>query len=85
MVANCEQAGQVVQNYTGETPGDVASFEDLWKFTLVNSPPFARYAQKTIAFHFEFGSDFIENARYEMQTLYSMENLEIANQAFGRC
>ncbi|MBI5951164.1 MAG: hypothetical protein HY865_05860 [Chloroflexi bacterium] len=36
MVANCEQAGQVVQNYTGETPGDVASFEDLWKFTLVN-------------------------------------------------
>jgi hypothetical protein len=36
MIANCEQAGQVVQNYTGSTPGDVASYEDLWKFTLVN-------------------------------------------------
>jgi hypothetical protein len=36
MIANCEQAGQVITNYTGETPGDVASYEDLWKFTLVN-------------------------------------------------
>jgi hypothetical protein len=36
MIANCEQAGQVVRNYTGESPGDVASYEDLWKFTLVN-------------------------------------------------
>jgi hypothetical protein len=36
MIANCEQTGQVVQNYTGETPGKVASYEDLWKFTLVN-------------------------------------------------
>jgi len=36
MIANCKQAGQVVQNYTDETPGTVASYEDLWKFTLVN-------------------------------------------------
>jgi hypothetical protein len=36
MIANCEQAGQVVRNYTGQTPGNVASYEDLWKFTLVN-------------------------------------------------
>ena len=36
MLANCEQAGQVVENYTGKTPGEVASFDDLWKFTLVN-------------------------------------------------
>jgi hypothetical protein len=36
MIANCKQAGQVVHNYTSKTPGDVASFEDLWKFTLVN-------------------------------------------------
>ncbi len=36
MIANCEQTGQVVENYTGETAGDVASYEDLWKFTLVN-------------------------------------------------
>ncbi|MFN8380815.1 MAG: hypothetical protein U0V02_02690 [Anaerolineales bacterium] len=36
MIANCEQAGQVVYNYTGKTPGVAATYEDLWKFTLVN-------------------------------------------------
>jgi hypothetical protein len=36
MTANCKQAGQVVQNYTGKVAGEVASYEDLWKFTLVN-------------------------------------------------
>lgn len=36
MIANCEQAGQVIYNYTGNSPGEVASYEDLWKFTLVN-------------------------------------------------
>ncbi|MBC7875977.1 MAG: hypothetical protein H7Y59_02295 [Anaerolineales bacterium] len=36
MIANCEQAGQVIRNYTDESPGKVASYEDLWKFTLVN-------------------------------------------------
>ncbi len=36
MIANCEQAGQVVTNYTGSAPGVAASYEDLWKFTLVN-------------------------------------------------
>jgi hypothetical protein len=36
LVANCSQAGQVVRNYSGEQPGEAASFEDLWKFTLVN-------------------------------------------------
>jgi hypothetical protein len=36
MIANCEQTGQIVRNYTGKTPGDAASYEDLWKFTLVN-------------------------------------------------
>jgi hypothetical protein len=36
MIANCEQAGQVVRNYTDQSPGEVASYEDLWKFTLVN-------------------------------------------------
>lgn len=36
MIANCEQAGQVIRNYTDKSPGEVASFEDLWKFTLVN-------------------------------------------------
>jgi hypothetical protein len=36
MIANCRQAGQVVTNYTGKSPGAVASYEDLWKFSLVN-------------------------------------------------
>ncbi|HET9910637.1 MAG TPA: hypothetical protein VFQ13_02045 [Anaerolineales bacterium] len=36
MLANCEQAGQLVENITGNEAGDAASYEDLWKFTLVN-------------------------------------------------
>lgn len=37
LLANCEQAGQLVENVTGaEQAGDVASYEDLWKFTLIN-------------------------------------------------
>jgi len=36
MIANCEQTGQVVYNYTGRSPGEAASYEDLWKLTLVN-------------------------------------------------
>lgn len=34
--ASCEQTGSVVYNNTGRSPGDVASYEDLWRFTLVN-------------------------------------------------
>jgi hypothetical protein len=36
MLANCEQAGQLVQNVTGGLAGESATYEDLWKFTLVN-------------------------------------------------
>lgn len=37
MLANCEQAGQLVENVTGGQPaGNSASYEDLWKFTLAN-------------------------------------------------
>src|SRR5512140_15509 len=36
LLASCEQAGQVIQNTVGQAPGDVASYEDLWKFTLVD-------------------------------------------------
>ena len=37
ILANCEQAGQLVENVTGGQPaGNSASYEDLWKFTLAN-------------------------------------------------
>jgi hypothetical protein len=36
MIANCEQTAQVIYNYTGSTTDQAASYEDLWKFTLVN-------------------------------------------------
>lgn len=36
MLANCGQAGQLVRNFTGRAPGESATYEDLWKFTLVN-------------------------------------------------
>jgi len=36
MLANCEQAGRVVRNLTGGAPGKSATYEELWKFTLVN-------------------------------------------------
>jgi len=36
MLANCEQAGRIVEELTGQTPGRVASYEDMWKLTLVN-------------------------------------------------
>ncbi|MEW6402451.1 MAG: hypothetical protein AB1649_11680 [Chloroflexota bacterium] len=36
LIANCEQTGRVVRNYTGGDPGQFVSYEDMWKFTLVN-------------------------------------------------
>jgi hypothetical protein len=33
---NCEQVSYMVYDITGEAPGAVASYEDLWRFTLVN-------------------------------------------------
>jgi len=36
MTANCAQTAQVIYNYTGQTVEALATYEDLWKFTLVN-------------------------------------------------
>ncbi|HEX8991280.1 MAG TPA: hypothetical protein VF784_06345 [Anaerolineales bacterium] len=36
LLADCEQTGQVVYNTVQQSPGQVASYEDLWKFTLVD-------------------------------------------------
>ncbi len=36
LLANCEQVGQIVYNATGRLAGEVASYEDLWKFTIAD-------------------------------------------------
>jgi hypothetical protein len=36
LLANCEQVGQIVYNETGRTPGEEATYDDLWRFTLIN-------------------------------------------------
>jgi hypothetical protein len=36
LLASCEQTAQVVYNLVKQSPGTVAAYEDLWKFTLVN-------------------------------------------------
>ena len=36
LLADCEQTAQVIQNNIGLSAGAAASYEDLWKFTLVN-------------------------------------------------
>jgi hypothetical protein len=34
--ANCAQTGNIIYNVYGQAPGDLATYEDLWKLTLVN-------------------------------------------------
>lgn len=36
LLANCEQAGKIVQDVSGKAPGQVADYETLWRLTLVN-------------------------------------------------
>jgi hypothetical protein len=36
LLANCEQAGKIVQNVTNVMPGQQVDYETLWRFTLVN-------------------------------------------------
>ena len=39
---------------------------------------------KTVTFHLDFGSEIVEQARYERLTLYSLEHLRLADMALGR-
>lgn len=36
LLADCNQVGQIVYNATGRMAGEVASYEDLWKFTVAD-------------------------------------------------
>ena len=36
LLANCEQVGQVITDATGLGPAETSSYDDLWRFTLVN-------------------------------------------------
>ena len=36
LLGSCEQTGRVVHNNTAQSPGATTSYEDLWKFTLVD-------------------------------------------------
>lgn len=36
LLANCEQAGKIIQNLTGKSAGKTLDYETLWKLTLVN-------------------------------------------------
>jgi hypothetical protein len=36
LLANCEQTSMIVYNTYGGVPGALASYEDLWRFSLVN-------------------------------------------------
>jgi len=36
VVANCEQVGRVIVDITERTPGTISTYDDLWRYTMVN-------------------------------------------------
>lgn len=57
MLANCEQAGRIVEELSGQTPGRVASYEDMWKLTLVNYNAGAGCLYDAVKFTYLDGQD----------------------------
>jgi hypothetical protein len=68
LMANCEQASQVIWNYNGEkTPDQLEiSYEDMWKFTLINY----NAGGGCLATAFELASDNDEELTFEGITPY---------------
>jgi hypothetical protein len=68
LMANCEQASQVVWNYNGrKTPEQLGiSYEDMWKFTLVNY----NAGGGCLATAFELASEKQEPLTFERISLY---------------
>ena len=36
LLANCEQAGNIIEDFSGGAPGLSVSYEDMWRYTLIN-------------------------------------------------
>ena len=51
---------------------------------LRDFPRATRYAQKNVTFHLDFGSEIVDQVRYERLTFYSLEHLRLADKALGR-
>lgn len=86
LMANCEQASQVVWNYNGKkTPDQLEiSYEDMWKFTLVNY----NAGGGCLATAFELASEEDEALTFERISPYlepaCQGSIEYVNQISGK-
>jgi len=86
LMANCEQASQVVWNYNGrKTPSQLGiSYEDMWKFTLANY----NAGGGCLATAFELAAEKQEPLTFENISLYlepaCQGAIEYVNQISGQ-
>lgn len=70
LLANCEQVRQIVYNNTGQQPGQLISYEDLWKFSLVNYTSGAGCLGNAIQRTINNGNSLTwENVSYNLETV----------------